>query len=223
MYISPDEIIFWQYGFVKINATILYTWILMAVLAIGAKLITRKLSGSIRVTHWQSLLEIIVINIKKQIEEVGLKEAEVYIGFIGTLFLYILFSNLCTIFPFYEPPTSSLSTTAALAICVFVTVPFFGISKQGFLAYFQSYMKPTIVVLPFNIISAFTSSLALAVRLFGNMMSGVMIMAILITITPLFFPIFMTLLGLLVGAVQAYIFSVLATVFIAAATTVDGE
>lgn len=223
MHISPDEIVFWQYGFIKINATILYTWILMAVLAIGAKLITRKLSGSIRVSHWQSLLEIVVTNIKKQIEEIGLKESEVYIGFIGTLFLYIFLSNLCTIIPFYEPPTSSLSTTAALAICVFVSVPIFGIAKKGLVSYFKSYLKPTIIMLPFHIISEFTRTLALAVRLFGNMMSGVMILAILITITPFFFPIFMTMLGLLIGSVQAYIFSVLAAVFITAATRADGE
>ncbi len=223
MHISPDEIIFWQYDFIKINATILYTWILMAVLAIGAKLITRKLSGTIRVSRWQSLLEVIVTNITKQIEGIGLKKSEVYIGFIGTLFLYIFASNLCTIIPFYEPPTGSLSTTAALAICVFVSVPIFGIAKQGLPSYLKSYLKPTIIMLPFHIISEFTRSLALAVRLFGNMMSGVMILAILITITPFFFPIFMTLLGLLIGSVQAYIFSVLAAVFITAATMVDGE
>lgn len=223
MHITPDEIIFWQYGCVKINATILYTWILMAVLVIGAKIITRKLSGNIRVSRWQSLLEVIVTNIKKQIEEVGLKESEVYICFIGTLFLYIFFSNLCTIIPFYEPPTSSLSTTAALAICVFVSVPIFGIAKQGLFSYLKSYLKPTIIMLPFHIISEFTRSLALAVRLFGNMMSGVMILAILISITPFFFPIFMILLGLLIGSVQAYIFSVLATVFITAATRADEE
>lgn len=223
MHISPDEIVFWQYGFIKINATILYTWILMAILAIGAKLITRNLSGTIRVSRWQSLLEIVVTNIKKQIEEIGLKEPEVYIGFIGTLFIYIFFSNLCTVIPFYEPPTGSLSTTAALAICVFVSVPIFGIAKQGLPTYLKSYLKPTIIMLPFHIISEFTRSLALAVRLFGNMMSGVMILAILITITPFFFPIFMTLLGLLIGSVQAYIFSVLAAVFITAATMADGE
>lgn len=223
MHISPDEIIFWQYGFVKINATILYTWILMVLLAVGAKLITRKLSGDIHVSHWQNLLEITIINIKKQIEEIGLKESEIYLGFIGTLFLYIFISNLCTIIPFYEPPTSSLSTTAALAICVFVSVPIFGIAKKGLGSYLKSYLKPTIIMLPFHIISEFTRTLALAVRLFGNMMSGVMILAILVSITPFFFPIFMVLLGLLIGSIQAYIFSVLATVFIAAATRVDEE
>ena len=223
MRLSPDEIIFWQFGFIKLNATIVITWILMMVMAVGAKIITRKISSDMRVSRWQNLLEVIVTSIKKQIEDIGLSQAESYMEFLGTLFLFLLTANLCTILPFYEPPTSSLSTTAALAICVFVAVPFFGILKQGLGGYLKSYLKPTFIMLPFHVISEFTRTVALAVRLFGNMMSGVMILAILLTITPFFFPIFMNLLGLLIGTVQAYIFSVLATVFIAAATRVGGD
>ena len=117
--------------------------------------------------------------------------------------------------------TGSLSTTAALAICVFVAVPFFGITEQGLRGYLDSYLKPTVIMLPFNIISELSRTLALAVRLFGNMMSGTMILAILLTIAPLIFPIVMSALGLLTGMVQAYIFSILATVYIAAATRED--
>jgi F-type H+-transporting ATPase subunit a len=223
MRLSPDEIIFWQFGFIKLNATIVITWILMMVMAVGAKIITRKISSDMRVSRWQNLLEVIVTSIKKQIEDIGLSQAESYMEFLGTLFLFLLTANFCTILPFYEPPTSSLSTTAALAICVFVAVPFFGILKQGLGGYLKSYLKPTFIMLPFHVISEFTRTVALAVRLFGNMMSGVMILAILLTITPFFFPIFMNLLGLLIGTVQAYIFSVLATVFIAAATRVGGD
>jgi len=109
-------------------------------------------------------------------------------------------------------------TTAALALCVFVAVPAFGIAGQGVRGYLKSYLEPTIVMLPFNIISELSRTLALAVRLFGNMMSGAMIVAILLTITPFLFPVVMTLLGLLTGMVQAYIFSILAAVYIAAAT-----
>jgi len=111
-----------------------------------------------------------------------------------------------------------LSTTAALALSVFVAVPFFGIAEQGFGGYFKTYVQPTVVMLPFNLISELSRTLALAVRLFGNMMSGAMIVAILLTITPFIFPIVMTVLGLLTGMVQAYIFSILAAVYIAAAT-----
>lgn len=223
MRLSPDEIIFWQYGFVKLNATIVITWALMIFMTVGAKIITCKLSSDMHVSRWQNLLEIVVISIKKQIGDIGLQQTESYISFLGTLFLFLFTANLCTIFPFYEPPTSSLSTTAALAACVFAAVPFFGILKQGLGGYLRSYLRPTFIMLPFHIISEFTRTVALAVRLFGNMMSGVMILAILLTITPFFFPIFMSLLGLLIGTVQSYIFSVLATVFIAAAVRVGGE
>jgi len=216
--LSPDQMIFWHYGFLKLNGTIVFTWGLMFVLAIGAKLITRKLSMDLERSPWQNLLEIVVTAIEKQIEEVGLRNPKKYVGFLGTLFLFVAVASLCTIIPGYEPPTGSLSTTAALALCVFVAVPLFGISDQGLGGYLKSYVEPTVIMLPFNIISELSRTLALAVRLFGNMMSGVMIIGILLTITPFIFPIVMTALGLLTGMVQAYIFSILAAVYIAAAT-----
>ena len=220
MRLSPDQWIFWQYGFLKLNATILFTWGLMFVLAAGSKLITRKLSIGLERSRWQNLLEIVVSGIEKQIEDVGLSQPQKYLGFLGTLFLFVATAGLCTIIPGFQPPTASLSTTAALALSVFVAVPFFGIEEQGLGEYLKSYMKPTFIMLPFNIISELSRTLALAVRLFGNMMSGAMIVAILLTITPFIFPIFMTTLGLLTGMVQAYIFSILAAVYIAAATRV---
>ncbi|MGH8094108.1 MAG: F0F1 ATP synthase subunit A [Chthoniobacterales bacterium] len=218
MRLSPDQLIFWQHGFFKINETMVMTWVLMVALAVSAKLVTRKLSTSVQTSPWQSLLEIIVTGIERQIQEVGLRRPEKYLGFLGTLFLFIALSNLCTIIPGYEPPTGSLSTTAALALCVFVAVPLFGIAEQGWGGYLRSYLKPTVIMLPFNIISELSRTLALAVRLFGNIMSGTMILGILLTITPFIFPILMSALGLLTGMVQAYIFSILATVYIAAAT-----
>ena len=219
MHLTPDQMIFWQYGFFKLNGTIVFTWGLMLVMAAGSKLVTRKLSTGLEHARWQNLLEIVVTGIEKQIEEVGLRHPQKYIAFIGTLFLFIALANLFTIVPGYAPPTSSLSTTAALALCVFVAVPYFGMRDQGLAGYLRSYVQPTVIMLPFNIISEFSRTLALAVRLFGNMMSGAMIIAILLTITPFIFPIFMTLLGLLTGMVQAYIFAILATVYIAAATS----
>jgi F-type H+-transporting ATPase subunit a len=220
MRLSPDEIIFWQHGTFKLNATIVFTWALMLLLAAGSKLITRKLSTGFTRSRWQNLLEVVVTLIEKQIEEVGLHHPRKYLPFLGTLFLFVALAALCTIIPGYEPPTGSLSTTAALALCVFVAVPLFGIGEQGLIGYFRSYVKPTFIMLPFNIISELSRTLALAVRLFGNMMSGAMIIGILLTITPFIFPIVMTALGLLTGMVQAYIFFILATVYIAAATRV---
>jgi len=218
MHISTDEIILGQYGFIKLNATIVITWLLMFILAVGAKLITRNLSSGMKVPRWQNILEVTVLNIRKNMEDIGLSNVDRYIGFLGTIFIFLFSANICTILPFYEPPTGSLSTTSALAICVFFAVPFYGITEQGLTEYLKSYLKPTVIMMPFHLISEFTRTIALAVRLFGNMMSGAMIIAILLTITPLFFPIFMSALGLLIGSVQAYIFSVLATVFITAAT-----
>ncbi len=217
MKLSPDETVFWQHGFITINATIVWTWVLMILLVVGSKLITRKLKTGIHISRWQCMLEMIVTGIKNQIEEVGLSEPQKYLGFIGTMFLFIAVANLSTIFPGYEPPTSSLSTTAALAICVFVAVPFFGIAESGFVGYLKSYVKPSFIMLPFHIIGELSRTLALAVRLFGNIMSGGVIVGILLSITPFIFPIVMSGLGLLTGMVQAYIFSILATVYIAAA------
>ena len=218
MHLSPDEIIFWQYGFFKLNATLVFTWGLMLVLTIGSTLITRKLSTDLHRSRWHNLLEVIVTAIEKQIEEVGLHQPRKYLGFLGTLFLFIAAAALFTVMPGYEPPTGSLSTTVALALCVGVAVPYFGIQDQGLRGYLKSYVEPTFIMLPFNIISEISRTLALAVRLFGNMMSGTMIIGILLAITPFIFPIIMTLLGLLTGVVQAYIFTILATVYIAAAT-----
>ena len=218
MRLSPDEMIFWQHGFFKVNGTIAFTWGLILVLAVGAKLITRNLSSELTRTRWQNFLEIIVTAMIKQIDDVGLKNPKLYLSFLGTLFLFVALACLCTVIPGYEPPTGSLSTTVALALCVFVAVPLFGIMDQGLGGYLKSYIEPTVIMLPFNIISELSRTLALSVRLFGNMMSGTMIIAILLTITPFIFPVVMTALGLLTGMVQAYIFSILAAVYIAAAT-----
>ena len=218
MRLSPDEMIFWQYGWLKLNATLVFTWGLMLVLAVGSKLITRQLSTDLKRSRWQNLLEIVVTAIETQIEEVGLRQPEKYLGFLGTLFLFVAAASLGTVIPGYEPPTGSLSTTVALALCVLVAVPIFGIADQGMGGYLKSYVEPTFIMLPFNLISEISRTLALAVRLFGNMMSGAMIIGILLTITPFLFPLVMTALGLLTGMVQAYIFSILAAVYIAAAT-----
>jgi F-type H+-transporting ATPase subunit a len=218
MRLSPDDIIFWQYGFLKLNATIAFTWGLMLVLAVGSRLVARKLSKGLGRSRWQNLLEIVVTTINKQIGEVGLTPPDKYLGFLGTLFLFVATASLFTIVPGYQAPTGSLSTTVALAICVFVAVPMFGIAQCGLAAYLRSYVQPIFIMLPFNIISEVSRTLALAIRLFGNVMSGTMILAILLTITPFIFPIATSALGLLTGMVQAYIFSILATVYIAAAT-----
>jgi F-type H+-transporting ATPase subunit a len=219
--LSSDQEVIWQHGGVVLNGTIATTWAMMSAMALGAWLVTRRLATERTISRWQCSLEIIVTSIEQQIREIGMDQPGKYVPFLGTLFLFVATASLCTLIPGYAPPTGSLSTTAALAICVFIAVPLFGIREQGLGGYLRSYTKPTFVMLPFNIISELSRTLALAVRLFGNMMSGAMIIAILLTITPYLFPIAMTALGLLTGMVQAYIFSILAAVYIAAATLVQ--
>ena len=218
MRLSPDQLLLWQHGPWRLNATIAFTWALVLLLAAGSKLITRRLSTGPERSRWQDLLEIIVTGIEQQIAAVGLTRPRQYLPFLGTLFLFLAMAALGTIIPGYLPPTASLSTTVALALCVMVAVPLYGIVEQGLGRYLASYLEPTVLMLPFNIISEFSRTLALAVRLFGNMMSGSMIVAILLSLTPFIFPLVMTLLGLLTGMVQAYIFSILAAVYLAAAT-----
>ncbi|MEM5788594.1 MAG: F0F1 ATP synthase subunit A, partial [Syntrophobacteraceae bacterium] len=165
MEITPDNIIYWQWGIVRINATILFTWFLMAFLAIGSWLITRNLSTGTTLSRWQNLLEAVVSEMRKQIRDVSKQEPGTYLDFIGTVFLFIALSNLLVIVPGYNPPTGSLSTAAALAICVLIAVPLYGIAHSGLRGYLKNYVTPSIFMLPFNIMSELSRTLALAVRL----------------------------------------------------------
>ncbi len=221
--ITPDQLILWQWGFMSLNATILYTWLVMGLLTLGSWLVTRKLSTSRHFSRWQNFLEVLVVGIRDQIREISHQEPDPYIPFIGTLFLFIAVSNLLAIIPGYHPPTGSLSTTAALALCVFIAVPLFGIARQGLGNYLKRYLQPTIFMLPFHVIGEMSRTLALAIRLFGNVMSGTTIIAILLAITPLFFPIVLHALELLIGFIQAYIFAILAMVYIASATRINAD
>lgn len=220
MMVNPDDLVLWRWGDLALNATVAYTWAVMALLAGVARLVTRGLSASTRLSRWQNLLEVIVLGIRDQIRDVSQQEPGQYLPFVGTLFLFIAACNLFAVVPGFIPPTASLSTTAALAICVLVAVPLFGVARQGPLGYLRTYVRPTPLMLPFNLIGELSRTLALAVRLYGNVMSGTVIAGILISIAPFVFPIIMQLLGLLTGLIQAYIFAVLAMVYIASATAV---
>lgn len=218
MNLTPDHIILWHWGFVHLNATILFTWGVMILLTCFSWLATRRVDDrNLRLSRWQNALEVLVEFMRGQIHEVCPQGADVYLPFIGTLFLFIATSNVMDIVPGWHPPTGSLSTTAALAISVAVAVPVFGIMRRGLVGYIRHYLKPSFFMLPFHLLSEITRTLALAVRLFGNIMSGSIIGGILLLIVPLFFPVLMQLLGLLIGLIQAYIFSILAMVYIAAA------
>lgn len=221
--ISPDQWILWQsdaWPMVKLNATIVFTWMVMGLLTVLSWLTTRRLSTGTTIPRLQNVLEVIVGGMRDQIREVSGRDPGHYLPFVGTLFLFICVANLLAVVPGYRPPTGSLSTTAALATCVFIAVPIYGIATQGVRSYLGHYIRPTPLMLPFNMIGELSRTLALAVRLYGNMMSGTVVAAILLGFVPLFVPILMQVLGLLTGLIQAYIFAVLAMVYIASATTV---
>lgn len=217
MTFNPDDIVVWQWGWLSINATLLFTWVVIGVIMALTRLATRRLSAGTHPSRWQTFMEIVVSNIRDQIREVSQEDPDPYQAFVGSIFLFIFVANFLTVIPGYRPPTGSLSTTAALALCVFIAVPLYGIQRQGLIDYLKQYARPSLFMLPFNIIGEISRTFALAVRLFGNMMSGTVVVAVLIGITPFLFPIVLQLLGLLTGTVQAYIFAVLAMVYISSA------
>lgn len=217
MEFNPDERILWVWGAVALNATIVYTWIVMAVLVFGSWLLTRRLTVESRISPSQNLLEVVVGTLTDQVRAVSRQNPMPFLPFIATLFLFIATANLMTVVPGFHAPTSSLSTTTALALCVFVAVPLYGIRMQGLTGYLRNYLEPSVLMLPFHIAGEFTRTLALAVRLYGNAMAGALIASILLALVPLFFPMLAHALEMLLGLIQAYIFATLALVYIASA------
>lgn len=213
--LTPDESILWDWGWGAINATIAFTWVVMAALVGGSWLITRRISTGPRLSRWQGVLEVVVDYMRGQISEMTDQPPRRYLPFVGSLFAFIAVSNLLLIIPGFVAPTASLSTTTALALCVFIAVPLYGIATTGVRTYLRQYVQPTFFMLPFNIIGELSRTLALAVRLFGNMLSSTKIVAILLAVVPLIFPAVVSVLGLVTGMIQAYIFAVLAMVYIA--------
>ena len=218
MQMTTDGTILFHLGPLPVNATILYTWIVMGVLILSALVVRLRLSDTGELTRWQNLWEAVVETIAGQIREVSGQEPGPYLPFIGTLFVFIAVSNILAVVPGFQPPTGSLSTTTALALCVLIAVPLFGLARRGVGGYLRSYIQPSPLMAPFNVMGELTRTLALAIRLYCNVMSGTVIAGILISIAPFFFPVLMQLLGLLTGVIQAYIFAILAMVYIASAT-----
>ncbi len=223
MNLSPDEIVYFSVGPLDISATLVFTWIVMALLVGVSLLVRRSLRVEPPIGRTQLAFEAIIAFVLDQIREVARQEPRPYLPFVGTLLLFILCSNVLAIVPGFHPPTGSLSTTAALALAVFFAVPVFGISRVGLRRYLRTYLEPFPIMLPFTVLGEITRTLALAVRLFGNVMSSSMMVAILLVVAPLVFPVLMQVLGLLMGVLQAYIFTVLALVYVAAGMSESGK
>jgi len=229
MEISPDAVILAEIplgplGVLPLNATLVTTWAVMAILVAGAAAITSRMGPATPTSRWRLAVELLIETLRGQIRDVRGGDPARFLPFIGTLFLFIAVSNLLGLVPGLRSPAGSLSTTLALALSVLVAVPVYAIGEKGVLGYLRNYVRPTPMMLPFNVIGEVSRTVALAVRLYGNVMSGTVIVAILLAVAPFFFPVLLQLLGLLTGMVQAYIFAVLAMVYIASASAgADGR
>lgn len=202
-------------GPVAITRPVVTTWGIMAALGLVSWLATRHLA--MHPDRRQAVLEGIVTGIAGQIEEVIRKDARPFLPLLGTLLIFLVAANLSGVLPGMEAPTSKIETPAALALIVFFSVHYFGVRAQGFGGYLASFAKPKLIMLPLNIVSEVTRTFSLMVRLFGNVMSGEFMIALIVALAGLFVPIPLMALEILVGLVQAYIFAILATVFIGAA------
>ncbi len=213
---SPlDSVVLFQLGPVPITQALVTTWAIMAALALGSFLLTRRLD--LVPGRRQAALELMVATLDTQIRETTGADPAPYRGFIGTLFLFILVANWSSLVPGVEPPTAQLETDAALAILVFLTVIWFGMRSGGLRGYLRSFAVPNPVMIPLNMMESVTRVFSMFVRLFGNVMSGVFVIGIVASLAGLLVPIPLMALDLLTGLVQAYIFAVLAMVFITAA------
>jgi F-type H+-transporting ATPase subunit a len=213
---SPlTSIAFFHLGPVPITEGVVATWAIMAVLVIGSILITRRLSLVPSTT--QAVFELIVDTVDGQIRDTMRLEPAPYRAFVGTLFVLIFVANWSSLIPGVEPPTAHIETDAALALLVFIAVIWFGIRAGGVRGYLSTFASPNPIMIPLNFIESLTRTFSLLVRLFGNVMSGVFVIGIVLSLAGLLVPIPLMALDLLTGAVQAYIFAILAMVFIAGA------
>lgn len=208
------EVLF-QLGPLPISAAVAVSWLLLALLGGGSWLLTRRLS--LRPSKWQSVLELLVETLDAQIRDTMQVAPARYRGLIGTLFLFILAANWSSLIPGIEPPTARLETDTALALIVFAASLGYGVASHGLGGYLRTFAEPSWVMIPLNIVEQLTRTFSLIVRLFGNIMSGVFVLGIALSLAGLLVPIPFMALDLLTGAIQAYIFSVLAMVFIGAA------
>ena len=215
---SPlSSITLFHVGPVQISEGVVVTWAIMLVLILGAVLISRRLS--LVPSRTQAFFELIVETVDGQIRDTMRLEPAPYRAFIGTLFAFIFVANWSELVPGVEPPTAHIETDAALALLVFFAVIWFGVRAGGLRGYLGTFASPNPIMIPLNFIESLTRTFSLLVRLFGNVMSGVFVIGIVLSLAGLLVPIPLMALDLLTGAVQAYIFAILAMVFIAGAVS----
>ncbi len=210
-----NTVALFRVGPVPVSETVVVTWGLMATLTLLSWLVTRRMR--LRPGPVQAAVELAVDGIDGLITDTMRTPPDRYRPLVGTLLIFLATANLSSVLPGVDPPTAHIETAAALALIVFVAVHYYGIRSHGLWGYLADFAKPTILMLPLNILAEFTRTFSLMVRLFGNIMSGVFVVGIILSLSGLLIPIPLMALDLLTGLVQAYIFTVLAMVFIGAA------
>lgn len=216
MHTNPlqTEILF-HLGPVPISEAVVTTWMIMVFLVLVSRLGLHK--AAIDAGPLQMSLEVLIETLTSQVNEIMGKSSSTFVPLIGTLFLFLVCANLSAVVPGAQAPTAHIETPAALAVIVFLSVHFFGVRTQGWRSYLSHYTKPNPILLPLNILSEITRTFSLMIRLFGNMMSHEFVLAIVAFLAGLLVPIPFLALGILIGLIQAYIFTVLAAVYIGAA------
>lgn len=218
---SPlENTVLFHVGSVPVTEVVVVTWAIMVVLVLGASLAARRLS--LRPSAFQAMLELIVTTVDGQIRDTMRVDPAPYRAFIGTLFVFIFVANWSSLVPGVEPPTAHLETDAALALLVFLAIIFFGVRAGGIGGYLRTFATPTPIMIPLNFVESLTRTFSLLVRLFGNVMSGVFMIGVVLSLAGLLVPIPLMALEMLTGAVQAYIFGALAMVFIGSAISENG-
>lgn len=205
---------------IPITDTVVTTWIIILILAVISYLTTRRLSIS-QPSKIQIFAERIVIAIEQTLENSVNISAWVLVPFIGTIWIYVGFMNLISLIPYFHNPTRDLSTTAALSVIVFFSIHYYGIKFSGFSGYFKKYIEPSIFLLPFNLFADVSRIFAMAIRLFGNMLSWEMIVAILIALVGFLVPVPMILLSIVGDVLHAFLFGLLTYIFIIAGIQVE--
>ena len=206
-------------GRVPVAGSVLTSFGITAVLGLASFLLTRRLSLEPR--RGQTALELIVSTIDDQIREVVQRDPSPYTPLVGTLFLYLVVANSIEVVPLLHSPTARLETTMALALVVFFSVYFYGIRANGLRGYMKHFVEPSPLLAPIHVLSELTRTFALMMRLLGNIMSHGLVLAIVVSLAGLLVPIPIMAFGLFVALVQAYIFAMLATVYVGGAVETE--
>jgi len=208
------EVVF-HCGPVEVSATVCYTLIVSALL-VGFALLVRYGPAAFR-----TFAEMVVEHLEEVMRDTCGRDPAPFVPLVVTLALFVGIANLLGLVPGLLSPTADFSTTAALATIVFFAVPFYGIRARGLRGYLHHYLEPTPVLAPLEVVSEFSRTLALAVRLFGNVMSKELILVVLLSLAGLLLPVPVMMLAVLIGVIQAYIFAVLTIVYLGAAVRAD--